>query len=354
MQQNSAHFEEGLVRALQSAWATFDEWQSRMSATVQDTWRAMGTSLAALAPDAEWIEFAARSDQLVDPDTPLRNPLAIQYPSKTDPAVLAVHTGYLERKKRFTRSYKEGYYVLTPAGFLHEYASSDPARDAEPLWSLFLPACTLGPPSKASNLSGSHKFHIEWKRNPREGTVGKPTGLKRLSTLGRSNASAYSFRARSHAEMMEWWNDVRMLCSRYLVASEEVTRQGPVMAAVRQAGYVSESESESEEGSSVEEEREEAYVDAQADVGSLPAYDHHTPIKAGQGAEQQNGYTLTDDGVKRRPSKRQMEKAPEGRSPHVAPDDDADAGPLEDVDTDEDARHRSAAKPGESRFKEVV
>lgn len=29
MQQNSAHFEEGVVRALQTAWETFDNWASR-------------------------------------------------------------------------------------------------------------------------------------------------------------------------------------------------------------------------------------------------------------------------------------------------------------------------------------
>jgi len=47
------------------------------------------------------------------------------YPSKEDPSVIPVHTGLMERKKRFTRSYRESYFVLTPAGFLHEYASSD-------------------------------------------------------------------------------------------------------------------------------------------------------------------------------------------------------------------------------------
>ena len=29
MQQNSAHFEEGVVRAIQTAWETFDNWSSR-------------------------------------------------------------------------------------------------------------------------------------------------------------------------------------------------------------------------------------------------------------------------------------------------------------------------------------
>lgn len=74
MQQNSAHFEEGIVRSIQSAWQTFDEWQSRMSTSVQETWRHLGVNMAQLMPDREWISFAARSDHLLDPETPLRNP----------------------------------------------------------------------------------------------------------------------------------------------------------------------------------------------------------------------------------------------------------------------------------------
>ncbi|EIN03492.1 hypothetical protein PUNSTDRAFT_78092 [Punctularia strigosozonata HHB-11173 SS5] len=238
MQQNSAHFEEGLVRALQSAWATFADWQARTSAEVQATWRAMGDAMAGVEPDREWIAFSARSDQLVDPETPLRNPDHIRYPSKEDPSVVAVHAGYLERKKRYTRHYKEAYYVLTPAGFLHEFASSDPRQSTQPVFSLFLPACTLGPPTSATSLSGSHKFHIEL--SPLNKSTGKSSIRKRMSTLGRSSTQAYTFRARNHSELMEWWNDLRMLCSRYLVASESVERGGPVMAAVRAAGYESE------------------------------------------------------------------------------------------------------------------
>ena len=67
---------------------------------------------------------------------------------------------------------------------------------------------------------------------------------------------------------MEWWNDIRMLCARYLVASEQMERSGPVAAAVRAAGYTSEDEGVEEtedEGSSVEEEaREDADEDDDA------------------------------------------------------------------------------------------
>ena len=63
-----------------------------------------------------------------------------------------------------------------------------------------------------------------------------------------------------------------MLCARYLVASDALERSGPVAAAVRAAGYLSEDEEgEEEEGSSVEEERHEA----EDDEGVLPPGAYH-------------------------------------------------------------------------------
>ncbi|KAL0945209.1 hypothetical protein HGRIS_000721 [Hohenbuehelia grisea] len=288
MQQNSAHFEEGIVRAIQSAWQTFDEWQSRMSSTVQDTWKHLSVHMASLAPDREWISFSARSDHLLDPETPLRNPENILYPSKEDPSVVPVHTGMLERKKRFTRTYRESYYVLTPAGFLHEFESSDPAAPggATPLFSLFLPACTLGPPSSATGKS--HKFHIEGRK---DGLGTTKTGSFRASLRG-GGQHAWAFRARSREDMMEWWNDIRMLCARYLVASEQMERSGPIAAAVRAAGYVSEEDEDEDEGSSVEEE-EEGEDDMYAHPGEEepPSYSHPSKNSAVEiGA---NGYAVS-------------------------------------------------------------
>lgn len=306
-QSSSALFEASLIQAIQSAWSTFEEWRSRMDGTIQDTWKILERSMASLAPDREWIAFAAREDHLVDPETPLRDPMNIQYPSKDDPSVLPVHIGLLERKKRYTRTYKEGYYVLTPAGFLHEYATSDPTQADKPIFSLFLPMCTLGPPS--SPKVASHKFHIEGRK---DGTGSTKTGGLRgfASTLTGKGGSgpAWTFRGRSHDDMMEWWNDIRMLCARYLVASEQLERSGPVAAAVRAVGYASEEEEDSEEeaGSSIEEEAEgegedEEYLPARelveeeegVDHGYPPSYKHGsgTAVATGNGADE-NGYAV--------------------------------------------------------------
>ncbi|KAK4055064.1 hypothetical protein OIO90_003405 [Microbotryomycetes sp. JL221] len=248
MQQNSEHFEEGVVRAIQMAWSTFDEWNARASASVQETWATMGQLMRSVAPTTEWTAFASRSEYLLDPDTPLRNPMTINYPGKDDPSVIPVHQGILERKKRYTKTYKESFYILTPAGYLHEFASSDISKHSVPDLSLFLPECTLGAPTNPN--ARSHKFHIEGKKAI-GGDVGQKNGLFSMD-------ASFTFRARSHDEMLEWWNDCKQLSKVYLTSSEPFDRSGPVPAAVRAAGYVTESEDEDEEdGSSVEEESEE-------------------------------------------------------------------------------------------------
>ncbi|GAA6056621.1 hypothetical protein JCM3770_006360 [Rhodotorula araucariae] len=274
MQQNSEHFEEGVVRAIQMAWQTFDEWNARASSSVQETWATMGELMRSVAPTTEWIAFASRSEYLLDPETPLRNPMTINYPGKDDPSVIPVHQGILERKKRYTKTYKESFYVLTPAGYLHEYPSSDLSKHPTPELSLFLPECTLGAPTNPH--ARSHKFHIDGKKSI-GGDVGQKTGLFALD-------ASFTFRARSHDEMLEWWNDCKQLSKVYLTASEPFDRSGPVPAAVRAAGYVSEDEEEYETddgGSSVEETTDDGeYDDAEEAAGDDHRAHNHTHAHA--------------------------------------------------------------------------
>src|ERR1700761_954424 len=248
IQSLSSTFEASLIQSLQSAHATFSDWNSRTSTASLQLWDGMAKDVQELDGEREWLAFAGREDHLVDPDTPLRNPETIEYPSKNDPSVIPVQSGWMERKKRFTRSYKERYFVLTPAGYLHEYESSDPGARISPLFSLFLPACTLGPPSAPN--SKSHKFHIETNPSKDSATT---ASHKSLSIFSRGGGHSYTFRTKSHTNLLEWWNDLRMLAKRYLVATEAQDRSGPVHAAVRAAGYLSEDEDE-EEGSSIEED----------------------------------------------------------------------------------------------------
>ena len=286
MQQNSALFEEAIVRSVQSAWQTFEEWESRANSSNRDAFHSITESMARLGPDREWISFSAREDHLLDPDTPLRDPAVINYPSRDDPVVVPVHVGHLERKKRYTRTYHDSYYVLTPAGYLHEYASSDPSTygGQNVVFSLFLPACTLGPPVPRTN-----KFHIEETKSG----VGTTKGGSLRRSLGRGG-HAWTFRSKSKENMMEWWNDIRMLCARYLVASEQMERSGPVAAIVRAAGYAS--EGEEGEGSSVEGEaageEEEGSEGGDVDEGEVAGQQHPSQPQL---EEQLNNVEAGDD-----------------------------------------------------------
>ena len=257
-----------------------------------------------MTPDREWIAFAARTDHLLDPSTPLRDPTYINYPLKSDPSVFPLHVGHLSRKTPSSLSlsslkssggggWREGYYVLTPAGFLHEFKDSDASRreGQVPVWSVFLPNCTLGPASAPGSSKG-HIFHIEGRKDgdgtgrskgsgggglkklfhPSSGDTGVGAGYSGTTPTSTSGGKAWTFKARSHEEMMEWWNDIRMLCARYLVASESVRRSGPVEEAVRNVGYGSEGEWESEdeeEGYLQEEEAGGHYVSVSFQVFTL-------------------------------------------------------------------------------------
>ncbi|SCZ94960.1 BZ3500_MvSof-1268-A1-R1_Chr11-3g03507 [Microbotryum saponariae] len=357
MQQNSEHFEEGVVRAIQMAWQTFDEWNARASAQVQETWASMGQLMRSVAPTTEWIAFASRSEYLLDPDTPLRNPLTINYPGKDDPSVIPVHQGILERKKRYTKTYKgeyirashcrsrldlrtpltfraqtsESFYILTPAGYLHEHASSDLEKHPNPELSLFLPECTLGAPTSPN--ARSHKFHIEGKK-ALGGDVGQKNGLFAMD-------ASFTFRARSHDEVLEWWNDCKQLSKVYLTSSEPFDRSGPVPAAVRSAGYCEEeSEEESEEGSSVEEESEEEEEDEDEDEHEHAAAAHeHTNAEGGaprlaapvSGAQEVPSYSApaADSGIETNASGYAVEK----KSAAGAPDGEGEtSGSKPDTD----------------------
>lgn len=118
---------------------------------------------------------------------------------------------------RFTKSYKEGYFVLTPAGFLHEFKSSDVSKTSIPELSIFLFDCTLGPPSHAQ--ARTHKFNL---------TLGKKNTFNR--------EQAYTFRAKSHQDLMEWWNELKEVCKVYLISSIPQNRSGAVPAAVLTLG----------------------------------------------------------------------------------------------------------------------
>ncbi|BGP24876.1 hypothetical protein JCM10295v2_003796 [Rhodotorula toruloides] len=233
-QQQQPAFEEGVSKQIQSACKLYEDARQTYVQEIDELQKTIAAALQRVEPDFEWKYFTSRTENsLIDPATPLRSVEAIQFPGQNHASTSPLKEGYLERKKRFSKKYTEAYYVLTPSGYLHERKSSNPQDTTAPTFSLFLPECSLGAPSKPS--SRSHKFFISGNKAHRSSAE---TKLKNTLRFG-GKEIAYTFRARTDAEMTAWWETLDQL-SRDTKTDREPTQKvqrDPVGLAVSQVGY---------------------------------------------------------------------------------------------------------------------
>ncbi|GAA5921700.1 hypothetical protein JCM1841_007095 [Sporobolomyces salmonicolor] len=234
-QQQQPGFEENIARSIQSATKLYEDARVGHAQELETLHVKIASALQRVEPTAEWNFFTSRPENsLIDPNTPTRSVEAINFPGMNHGSTQPLKEGYLERKKRFTKKYTESYYVLTPSGYLHERRSSNQADTAAPGFSLFLPECSLGAPAKETDRS--HKFHVEGNKAVRSSFESK---MKNTLRFG-GKEIAYTFRARTHAEMVGWWEECDRLSRDTKTATEThpvVVQRDPVAAAVTNIGY---------------------------------------------------------------------------------------------------------------------
>lgn len=202
-QKKSAELESRINKDIQIAHNEFNTAQLASQDAISQEWKLIHSATTGLDPELEWNEFAKRSGHLIPEDVTMRDPEKITFPGQDDDTTKPVKMGLLERKKRYTKHYKEGFYVLTPSGYLHEHRSSDPAKHSEPEMSIFLPNCVLGATSPEG--AKSFKWHVEGnKKNSSGHHTGSMCKVRNTLRIGKKDI-AFSFKARTHAEMMDWW-----------------------------------------------------------------------------------------------------------------------------------------------------
>ncbi|GAA5886009.1 hypothetical protein JCM6882_004231 [Rhodosporidiobolus microsporus] len=233
-QQQQPAFEEGVARKIQSAIKAYEDARLAQLEQVESLHKRIGASHQRVEPTAEWQYFTTRTENsLIDPNTPLRSVDAITFPGLDHASTKTLKEGYLERKKRFSKKYIENWYALTPSGYLHVRNSSNPADTTTPTFSLFLPECSLSAPSKES--AKSHKFSVEGNKAVKSSAEAK---LKNTLRFG-GKEIAYTFRARTHAEMVGWWEALDQLSrdtKAGTTSSAKVSRD-PVGVAIANIGY---------------------------------------------------------------------------------------------------------------------
>ncbi|TKA50612.1 hypothetical protein B0A53_06090 [Rhodotorula sp. CCFEE 5036] len=169
-----------------------------------DTTRAHGRDIISrldrLNPEVEWQHFMSLN-YLIPDDTPTRSLDVVDYPDNAHASTKPIKEGILERKKRVVKNWKEAYFVLSSAGFLHEYPDSTTPLSS-PSTSLFLPNCVV---TQVMNPEPGKDRHATFTISGRQSTA---SGSMR-GTFGMQHSDvSRSYRARSYAEALEWWTEI--------------------------------------------------------------------------------------------------------------------------------------------------
>lgn len=194
VQNSFQQFEAHVLQTLQGAMEQFFQ----IVGGQLERQRAMYADILATAQripaDFEWVNFAMRNDAvLVNPDSPPRSFESITFPNMDHKSTQPLIEGSLERRSRAViKGYSTGYYVVTPAGYLHEFKDDDDfRRDPTPELSLYLPDCVIGA------IDGV-KFNVKGK-DVSSGKVGNAF----------HTTTELSFKAHTPNDAEKWWSVIK-------------------------------------------------------------------------------------------------------------------------------------------------
>ncbi|KAF9310151.1 hypothetical protein BG003_008874 [Podila horticola] len=195
VQEEVATFEARIVKEVKQILASYAKYNhNNVSPAFNQAWATTETALNALQDNTEWNEFMDRSayrlfpSELADADLE-----ELDYPGKHNPYVTPIKTAHLSRKSSVLKNWKDGYFVLTMAGWLHVFISAPDVTgtEAAPDRSIYVPTAVLGKHSEPGQKQ--HVFSLD----------GKGQG----GLLHRDNQT-FTIRSHSRDEMLEWWTAV--------------------------------------------------------------------------------------------------------------------------------------------------
>ena len=199
VQQNFQHFEAHVVQTIQAAFEQFRQFVAGRADHEKAMYADIASNAQHIGPDFEWNKFQHRSgSMLIDPNAPKREISHLNYPNQDHAATQPLIAGTLERRSRATgviTGYKTGYYAVTPAKYLHQFADEDDFRkDPTPELSLYLPDCTVG-------AVADTKFNVKGKDSSK-GKVGSAFQM----------SHEIAFKAHTAADAQKW-RDIIAQCA---------------------------------------------------------------------------------------------------------------------------------------------
>ena len=214
VQNNFQAFETHVIQVIQQAMEAFTQLAGGQGEKTRALHNDMLQAVQRVPPEFEWNGFTQRSsDRLINPNEPPRSVDDIVFPNMDHPSTKALIEGTLERKSRNKLSWGKstGYYVVTPAKFLHEFKDSDNARnDPKPDLSIYLPDAVIGTPSGT-------KFNVKGKDKSKSMSA-KLTGSAELH-----------FSAHTAADAQKWFQVISGVAGATGPASETSAPSSPAL-----------------------------------------------------------------------------------------------------------------------------
>ncbi|ODQ65783.1 hypothetical protein NADFUDRAFT_9438, partial [Nadsonia fulvescens var. elongata DSM 6958] len=187
LQSSGRELEKVVSEEVQNVISVYAKFIGNESNIVADHANRLLQGYVSAEPTAEWDDFIKRNRNFIDPTSTARRSKDIKYPNQYSPLVHEIHSGYLERRSKYLKSYSRAWYVLTPT-FLHEFKTSDRRKDLVPVMSLSLADCKLTLEDKSKSKSGSQKFILNARQE------------------GSHKGHNWVFRAESDEKLQEWFN----------------------------------------------------------------------------------------------------------------------------------------------------
>ncbi|KAL2421562.1 Cytoskeletal signaling protein slm1 [Exophiala dermatitidis] len=191
VQNSFSQFESHIVTTVQTALNSYNQFMSGQADRLKAMFGDIASTASNIPLDFEWNGFVKRNQHLlVNPSAAPRSMDGVSFPNENHRATKPLIEGSLERKHRgmgALKGYSTGYYVVTPAGYLHEYKDNDNfLKDPVPEVSLYLPDCVVG-------AVDGPKFTIKGKDSS-----GGKFGQKMAIT------SEFQFKAHTNSDAQQW------------------------------------------------------------------------------------------------------------------------------------------------------
>jgi len=156
-------FDKHIIGEIKQIIRSFGQYQlGNASPGFSRSWVPAETALNTLQDDAEWKHFMERNGNSLFPsDLVDVDPEGLDYPCKNSSYTVPVKTAHMSRQSSVLKNWKDGYFVMTKAGWLHVFPSADLEEDPTPERSIYLPTAILGPHSDATQKQ--HIFSLEGK-----------------------------------------------------------------------------------------------------------------------------------------------------------------------------------------------